>query len=69
MIKAYCREKGIKLERFADTNHLVDPDVDMQLKVVGQRYYPQDLQNLIEFIRKNCTALGFESRTDARAAT
>ena len=35
MIKAHCKERGIKLERFVDTNHLIDPDVDSQLKVVG----------------------------------
>lgn len=49
MIKAYCAEWGLKLERFQDTKMLVD--YDDQIKTVGARNYPQDLQNLIDFVR------------------
>jgi hypothetical protein len=66
MIKAYCAERGLKLERFQDTKMLVD--YDDQVKTVGARNYPQDLQNLIEFVRKNCTEDGTEAKIVRKAA-
>lgn len=38
------------------------------MRTVGSRYYPQDLQNLIDFIRTNCTSEGAEAKIVKKAA-
>lgn len=60
MLRAYCEEKGIKLDRFVDFKYNAG-DEEVR-KFVGERYYPEDLSNLIDFIRTNCTAVGNQAR-------
>lgn len=68
LLKAFCTEKGFKLDRFYDYKYLENEDVSDGLKTIGSRYYPTDLSNLIDFIRKNCTTTGSEHRIVKRAA-
>jgi hypothetical protein len=68
MIKAYCYENGFKLERFKDFKHLDNEDVPKDTRTIGSRYYPEDLSNLIDFIRKNCTPDGIENKICKKAA-
>jgi putative hemolysin len=66
LIKAYCEEKGVKLERFTDSKYSIVEEETR--KNLGERYYPEDLQNLIEFIRTNCASMGNEAKIVQKAA-
>jgi hypothetical protein len=66
MIKAYCEEQGIKLDRFSDIKQLANEEEAR--KFLGERFYPEDLSNLLDFIRTNCTVMGNQKKIVQKAA-